>query len=110
MQPPVTPAQAWDIGKLLPQLSVGAGIAGVVIRALILRSRNKGQAEAKQKGLQLDGLISAFYTAAAVPGALFLVACSFRPDWIKFLSDLYLALAAAGLAILYLAYRQLIAD
>ena len=108
MQPPPSPPAPTLFFQLvasyLPHASVLCGLLGVAVRWKVLSKRNPR----KESGL--DGMISAFYTAAAVPVGVFLLGCSFKPELTVFLSDLNLALGAAGIASLYIAYKGLAGD
>ena len=89
------------LAAYIQAITVSCGLIGVVVRWLIIRKKNP------PKKLDLETMTLAFASAANVPVGILLIASSFDTHMFAFLSDLYLALASAGVATLYLAIKGL---
>jgi hypothetical protein len=96
------PQVAWDVGRLLSQTAVACGLIGMCVRGMILWRRGTP--------VGLGALTSALMTGAGAPVGLFLICCAFKPELTHHLKDLNIALAAAGVCTLYIAYKGLISD
>lgn len=90
------------IAAYLPTITLFCGLVGIGINAYLLRRFSP------PKPVQLENVISSFVAAASIPVGVLLIAAGIDRHMLDFLSDLYLALAAAGIATIYLAVKGLI--
>jgi hypothetical protein len=80
------------IWPTLEQATIGAGIGSSALAFFQgWRSQN----------LQLNSIIEKTLAGSAIPTGFYLLACAFKPEWVKNVADLGLYLVAAGIALLY---------
>jgi hypothetical protein len=83
----------------LPQLTVGFALLGGIVA--VVRHR---------KSLTLEVVLGNLLAASSIPSALFLLWCAFDASQLVRLNDLGLYLAAAGVALLYVATKELVRE
>lgn len=83
----------------LPQLTVGFALLGGIV-ALIRHRKN----------ISLEAILVNLLAASSIPSGLFLLWCAFDSTQINRLNDLGLYLAAAGVALLYVAAKELVRE
>jgi hypothetical protein len=82
-------------------ISLVIGILGIGVRWVVLRRKTPPQ------GLGLKGAINALYAAAGLPAGILLLGAAFDSRLIVLLTDLHLALFAAGIAVISVAWSGL---
>ena len=80
----------------LAQLTVGFALFGGVFA--LFRHRNT---------LTLEAVLGNLLAASSIPSAILLLWCAFDSSRINYMNDLGLYLAAAGVALLYVAIKEM---
>jgi hypothetical protein len=80
------------IWPTLEQATIGAGIGSALLACF------QGW---RSHDLQLSSIIEKTLAGSAIPTGLYLLACAFKPDWVKNIADSGLYLVPAGIALLY---------
>lgn len=99
-QPALSVAQ---IARGLSIITLIVAFLGIVYRAVRV---SKSTVTPKPK-MDVGSTLAAFLTAASIPVGFALIAAAFWPPMIPVVTDLPLALAAAGLAIIAVAFKGL---
>jgi hypothetical protein len=89
------------LAQYVQSFTIICGLLGIFIRWLVVKRKTP------PKPFELDTIITAFMAAASIPVGVLLVGSAFDRHMFAFLSDLYIALAAAGIATIYLAIKGL---
>ncbi len=88
-----------SIGSILDTLTIVSAILGAIY-CLIKHRTHPG-------GRILESMIQKTLTASTIPTGFFLCICAFNPSLLEHVKDLGIYLAAAGLALLFVSFREI---
>jgi hypothetical protein len=100
----VTAGLGWLKDDSFRKITAGFALAGVIFSVLKQRLRGRNSAQT----LSLEMVIANLISAGAVPVGILILLCAFNERFLGLLHDSYLYFLAAGVAVLFVALKDLL--